>query len=95
MSLLLTASPWNNDESTTILKKRPSTMRKQINNVEINNYETNNLENMQNIQPTTIEQSQSVNESRNNKINDLLNQMNHVSPDNDGNKLANFKSFHK
>ena len=92
MSLLATASPWNNDETPIISKKRPSTMRKQI-KPKINEYENNsedNVENMQNVEPSSIEQSQAINENRNMKINELLNQMTYVSPDNDGNKLANF-----
>ena len=70
MSLLATASPWNNDDSTIISKKRPSTMRKQIkpknNDYEYIENENTNVENMQNLEPTTIEQSQTVNENRTN-----------------------------
>ena len=94
MSLLVTASPWINDETTIISKKRPSTMRKQIKSNDIdfikNVNDVNNVENMQNNEPTTIEDSQTVNENRNNKINDLLNKMSFVSQDNDGSKMANF-----
>ena len=99
MSLLATASPWNNDDSTIITKKRPSTMRKQIrsktndydnDNMDNNYSNSNRIENMQNIEPTSIEQSQTLNENRNNRVNDLLNKMSNVSPDDGGSKLANF-----
>ena len=86
MSLLTTASPWINDEQNTT-KKRPSTMRKQI---KPKMMDENDIESMQNLEPTTIEQSQTINENRNIKINDLLSKMAFVSPDNDGSKLANF-----
>lgn len=85
-TLLATASPWINEDTKSSSKKRASTMRKQISN----EAEYDSTENMQNVEPTTIEQSQTINESRNTKVNDLLNQMSHVSPDNDGSKLANF-----
>jgi hypothetical protein len=93
MSLLATASPWNNDELPIISKKRPCTMRKHIkpkNDYETDANDVNNVENMQNLEPTTIEQSQTIVENRNIKINDLLNQMTYVNQENDGSKLGNF-----
>lgn len=45
------------------------------------------MENYQNLEPSTVEQSQTLNESRNVKIKDLINKMN---IDNEGDKLANF-----
>ena len=97
MSLLLTASPWTNDESNTkSSKKRPSTMRNQI-DMDVKYYEDKNdfkgseiKEGIQNIEPSTIEQSQTINDDRTSKINNLLNQITSFSPDNDGNKLANY-----
>ena len=97
MSLLLAASPWTNDELITkTSKKRPSTMRNQI-DMDVKFYEDKNNfkksdinEGLQNIQPTTVEQSQTINDDRNGKINNLLNQITSISPDNDGNKLANY-----
>jgi len=103
MSLLTTASPWINDDSNTP-KRRPSTMRKTIkmpyinSNEEVEEYRTgetkeqynnNFMENYQNLEPSNIETTQKVNESRGSKINDLLNKMS-LSTDNDGGKLGNF-----
>jgi len=47
------------------------------------------MKNYQSLQPATIEESQSVNESRGFKIKDLLNKMT-FSSENDGSKLGNF-----
>lgn len=47
------------------------------------------MENYQNLQPNTIENTQSINESRGFKIKDLLNKMT-FSAENDGSKLGNF-----
>jgi hypothetical protein len=104
MSLLTTASPWINDDSSTP-KRRPSTMRKTIklpysnSNEEAEEYRTgetkeqqynnNFMENYQNLEPSNIETAQKVNESRGSKINDLLNKMS-LSSDNDSGKLGNF-----
>jgi hypothetical protein len=107
MSLLATASPWSNDNSSSI-KRRPSTMRKSIkpqpyndSNEETQDYPTSEtteepptnptqfMKNYQSLQPATIEESQSVNESRGFKIKDLLNKMT-FSSENDGSKLGNF-----
>lgn len=110
MSLLTTASPWINDDST-ITKKRPSTMRKSLNktanaqSVSPSSQETNHLdmneiyndlhiehqgqsESFQSISPTTIEQSQTINEKRNSTINELLNKM--TSASDESGKMANF-----
>lgn len=105
MSLLATASPWNNNSDDN--KKRTSTMRKTVkkllplssnvspsNDIEYHEepgdsaYE--NFEQFQQQPVPTIAQSESVNESRKGKVNDLLNKMTSVSADNDGSKLANY-----
>jgi hypothetical protein len=106
MSLLLSASPWTNDNTNTNTqpRKRQASIGYQTKQVEMPiayeesnvNIKTMNLnpndlkEGLQNIEPSTIEQSQTINEERISKINNLLNQITSISPDNDGNKLANF-----
>jgi hypothetical protein len=100
MSLLLTASPWKSDE----LIKRKSTIRrtqKKYTNEEQEDIQmpdrptqiihASAYENFQQLEPTSIEKSQEINNQRNDKINFLLNQMSLVSTENDGNKLADFK----
>ena len=81
MSLLSTASPWTSDDST---RKRIPTMRKTVkmrpsseedNEYKIEGFETTQMEN----------------EIRSNRVNDILNQMTNVSPDNDGQGLVDFK----
>lgn len=101
MSLLITASPWNNENvDSSAPRKRQSTMKYQRKQPEvmqqndIHIYEENEINNhsegLQNMEPTTIEKSQTINNDRTEKINNLLNQMTAITPDNDGNKLANF-----
>ena len=99
-SLLATASPWTNCDSSST-KRRPSTMRKAIkkqsscdtcDTCDTNEYSNTNehsheysireikqepsnptqfMENYQNLQPNTIENTQSMNESRGFKIKDF------------------------
>lgn len=100
MSLLITASPWINENSdSSAPRKRQSTMKIQkrqpeMMNNDIQSYDDNEVNNhsegLQNMEPTTIEKSQTINNDRTDRINNLLNQMTAISPDNDGNKLANF-----
>ena len=100
MSLLITASPWINENvDSSAPRKRQSTMKYQkkqpeIMNNDIQSYEDNEINNhsegLQNMEPTTIEKSQTINNDRTDRINNLINQMTAISPDNDGNKLANF-----
>jgi len=96
MSLLSTASPWTSDDST---RKRIPTMRK---TVKIRPYARDIIseqsEDYQTTQPekinegmATIDSVQTDNESRNNKVNEILNKMTNVFPDNDGQSLADFK----
>jgi hypothetical protein len=104
MSLLATASPWNNNDDN---KKRTSTMRKTVKKllplsstvsspIDIEHYEEpgepayENFEQYQQQPVPTIAQSESVNDTRKSKVNDLLNKMTNVSADNDGSKLANY-----
>ncbi len=85
MSLLSTASPWNQDESPN--KKRPSNFRKTVRR---NN--TNTLENFstkESYSPVNGENSQSTFDMRQKKINDLINKMTDVSSSNEDN-LSNF-----
>jgi hypothetical protein len=65
----------------------PSNDNKYNHENDISKKESNFMENYQNLQPSTVEQSQTINENRNMKIKDLLNKMN---VDNEGDKLANF-----
>jgi hypothetical protein len=82
MSLLNTASAWNNDE--TIPKKRTPNM--------INTFKST-IQSMNDVssssEPTSISAAQSINQDRSSKVNELLNKMN-LSLDNGGSKLANF-----
>jgi len=84
MSLLLSSSPWTNDDTS---KKRTSTMRKTIkskpavmdsaddvytNTVsDVNIYSSTEKE-YRNMQPPTIEETQQSMQERNNRVNDLL-----------------------
>jgi hypothetical protein len=90
MSLLTTASPWTNDDSQSN-KKRTSTMRNTIKNIPTAQpySETTQDINDKNLEPPSIQESQSIQENRTLKINDLLGKM-ALSVDNDGNKLGNF-----
>ena len=92
-SLIASASPWNNDTSDNgSTRKRIPTMRK---TVKIRPYardvlsqadEAETVEGMANIEDTQLN-----NEIHSNKVNDIINQMANVSPDNDGSSLADFK----
>lgn len=105
MSLLATASPWINDDSS---KKRTSTMRKtikkilplssssQLDRTDESSEPTNdsslyeNFDQFQHQAVPTIEDSEAVHENRKSKINELLNKITSISADNDGSKLANY-----
>ena len=106
MSLLATASPWINDDTNkkrtstmrkTIKKCLPlSSMPESDLNLDIADREVANSEGYENYDQSqmqnvpTIEQSETVNSNRKNKINDLLNKITSVSAENDGSKLANY-----
>ncbi len=101
MSLITTASQWNSSDSISTSsnsKKRVPMMKNAIKNLPYensfnpeqniqNNYSSSHIENYQNLQPSSIEHSQTINENRNMKVQDLLNKMN---VDNTGDRLANF-----
>jgi hypothetical protein len=81
MSLLNTASPWNNEDNTP--KKRTPSM--------INTYKTTiqSISPNEDAIPNNIASSQEIHQQRGSRVNELLNKMN-ISLDNDGSKLANF-----
>ena len=85
MSLLTTASPWNNNDSN---KKRVPTMKKTMKKVPT-------LEKMEESgvyteRPTSFEEDQSINVERSERVNQLLDNMSSVLDENDGNKLADY-----
>jgi hypothetical protein len=82
MSLLNTASPWNNEDNAP--KKRTPSM--------VNTYKTSVQSistNEDGTSPNSIATSQVIHQQRGSRVNELLNKMN-ISLDNDGSKLANF-----
>lgn len=91
MSLITSASPWTNEESTITKKRLPSirrTIKKQniTADTEPDEYNVTTLE----PQSNTIESTQEKQEERNQRISQMINKMTGVSGDNDGNKLADF-----
>ena len=111
-SLVTSASPWMNDDSTN--KKRQSTMRKTIklrsenqngnNNNHFNSYEENDVGNIPGydettlenekygkMKPFTIEDQQQNNNTRNNRVNELLDKITSVDTVSDNNKMGDFK----
>jgi hypothetical protein len=93
-SLLTYASPWNNDNSS---KKRQSTMRKTtklrptIQNIEEPEEYMTFSENFQNIQPSTIEDAQTVAQDRTERVNELLNKITSADTTSDSSKMGDFK----
>lgn len=98
-SLVTSASPWTNENSS---KKRVSSIRKTIKAKpefktidEIDDYvsQSENYENMQSMTPSTIEDTQASQTDRNNRVNDLLNKITVVntSSSNDDGKMGNFQ----
>lgn len=100
-SLVTSASPWTNEESTN--KKRQSTMRKTIklrneNNIEgsvgnVSGYDETTLETDKygKMAPSTINNQQEYNNTRNNRVNELLDKITSADTVNDNNKLGDFK----
>ena len=85
MSLLNTASPWNNEE--TVSKKRTPNM---INTFKSTIQSINDPSpSLVNTEPISISAAQSIHQERGIKVNELLNKMN-LSLDDGGSKLANF-----
>ena len=95
MSLVASASIWNNDETTN--KKRQSTMRKTIklrpNNQEVPAYNDSKLEyenTNKEYKTNSIDEQQEYNSSRKKRVNDLLNKITTIDDNND-NKMGDFK----
>lgn len=93
MSLLNSASVWSNDDTS---KKRTPSMRKTIKRPPTNlpgiGQPDSYLSQEEDYHElNTIENTQSDQETRSNRVNDLLNKITAVNPENAGNKLANFK----
>ena len=100
MSLLVTASNWTMDDVPT--KKRSSAIRKtykvrpyaQQHGIENDEYNNNNNRNSsrdpEEFQTQGLNEMNSKNETRNVRVNELLNQMTAFNEENDGNKLADF-----
>lgn len=93
MSLVTTASAWISDDSNN--KKRVSTIRR--NNVKnkpttqpTDDENININEHFQSMKPNTIEDVENNNNTRNNKVNSLLEKLTSMNSDDD-NGLANFK----
>jgi hypothetical protein len=94
MSLITSASPWTNEESTITKKRVPSirrTIKKQ--NITVDQEpEEYNTQNLTTLEPesNTMESTQEKQEERNKRISQMINKMTSVAADNDGNKLADF-----
>jgi len=93
-SLLTYASPWNNDNCS---KKRQSTMRKTtklrptIQNIEEPEEYMTFSENFQNIQPSTVEDAQTVAQDRTERVNELLNKITSADTTSDSSKMGDFR----
>jgi hypothetical protein len=87
MSLLASASPWTNGNNTEN-KKRPSTMRKSLKNLNIGGGpdDYNNEETVDQT-PPTIQDVQTAHENRSNQVNNLIQK---ITTEDDGQHLANF-----
>jgi len=106
MSLLASASPWNNDDTNK--KRQPSMTRKTIKKpptgpgvnapMEMVSAGTETsaeyISEEQNYQESTkiynIEETSTIQEDRSNRVNDVLNKITGINAENDGNSLANF-----
>ena len=93
MSLIATASLWNNNDSI----KRNPTMRKTMKKMPSlekdagkSEEEAEEEEEIHNERPTTFIEDQELNSDRSERVNKLLNNMSSVLHENDGNKLADF-----
>jgi hypothetical protein len=94
MSLITSASPWTNEESTITKKRIPSirrTIKKQNITVDVEpeEYNSQNLAGLES-ESNTIESTQEKQEERNKRISQMINKMTSVTAENDGNKLADF-----
>jgi len=91
MSLVTTASTWTNDD--TSFKKRPSTMKKQMKLLQSasgpDEY-VSQAEGYQNLNPSSLDDSQAPVQDRTMKINELLNKVTSSDTSTDMSKLGNF-----
>jgi DNA polymerase III delta prime subunit len=100
MSLASTASLWTNENIQNQTKKRQATMRRST--IKLRPYNDSTIsepeeyisqaENFQNLQkntPMSIEETQAAQETKSNKVNEILNKITSID-NNDGNKLADF-----
>lgn len=91
MSLASMASPWTTEETTP--KKRQSTMRKTSKirpNISNDNQFSDFSSSMPSYDVPSIDDVQQESDTRNQRVNDLINQMSTINADNDGAKLGNF-----
>jgi|TARA_B100000902_G_C27073427_1_gene795176 hypothetical protein len=86
MSLITTASTWTNEEKP---RKRIPTMRKTIKKKKPENDSDEYANDSFSSEPETIEEMKNINEERNSRVNDLLNQMSTATKDDIGG-LADF-----
>lgn len=87
MSLLTTASLWNNDTTNNSNQKRIPTIRKTIKNRKQN--DNNNIPSSnETFKLTTIEDMQNINDDRNSKVTQLLDKI--TSVDNENEQLGDF-----
>ena len=86
MSLITSASPWNNHDSSS--KKRVATMRKTMKKHSSSTEEE--AEKEVETPLTTFEEDQQQNDEREERVSKFLNNMSSVLQENDGNKLADF-----
>lgn len=87
MSLLASASPWTNGNNTEN-KKRPSTMRKSLKNLNIGGGPDDyNSEETVDQTPPTIQDVQTAHENRSAQVNNLIQK---ITTEDDGQHLANF-----
>jgi hypothetical protein len=91
MSLVTSASPWTNDEPTN--RKRPSTMKrhlKQLQPASGPEEYVSQAEGYQNLQPTSLDDSQAQSQDRAMKVTELLNKVTSTSMSNDNSKMGDF-----
>jgi hypothetical protein len=92
MSLVSTASLWTNDDTGN--KKRQPTMRKTIKvkpaNTEYEVYSSTGENNQGDYMIHNLDEIQKTSDERANRVNEIINKMSSVSGDDDGAKLADF-----
>jgi len=93
MSLLSSASVWNNDDASSTRKRLPTMARKTAKKMPDLSEPATYVSEEANYKETTvynIEDTQTIQEDRNKKVNDMLNKITSVNVENDGNSLKNF-----